>query len=248
MAELRRPQWDLLNTLCEAQAATPGDFRLISTAQQSFIRHPGLKSPLTEFAVSDLGEVGSKGFTRIEAKNGSSTRFAITNEGWEYWKSHRETGLDRVEGEIRRLLTAEPPDPIYVPAFERWAPADALLWSDHGDDERWPTQVGHICREAMQDFADAFTQHHKQPSTLERTKTIPRIRGVLDTLASEMSDTYVRFYAALLNYWGTVNDLVQRLEHGGTKEGEPVSWRDARAVVTQTAVVMSELSVIEPRN
>jgi hypothetical protein len=47
---------------------------------------------------------------------------------------------------------------------------------------------------------------------------------------------------ALLAYWGTVNDLVQRQEHGGQKEREPLKWEDGRRVVFQTAVVMFEIA------
>ena len=36
-------------------------------------------------------------------------------------------------------------------------------------------------------------------------------------------------------------DLVQRQEHGGQKEGEPLGWEDGRRVVFQTANVMVEL-------
>ena len=45
------------------------------------------------------------------------------------------------------------------------------------------------------------------------------------------------FLDALLTYWGTVSDLVQRQEHGAKKEGEPLMWEDARRVVFQTAIV-----------
>lgn len=47
---------------------------------------------------------------------------------------------------------------------------------------------------------------------------------------------------ALLVYWGAVNDLIQRQEHGATKEGEALRWEDGRQVVFQTAVVMFEIA------
>ena len=49
------------------------------------------------------------------------------------------------------------------------------------------------------------------------------------------------FLAALLAYWGTVIDLVQRQEHGALREGTPLIWRDAKRVVLQCAIVMYEL-------
>lgn len=52
---------------------------------------------------------------------------------------------------------------------------------------------------------------------------------------------------ALLAYWGTVSDLVQRQEHGGQKEGEPLEWEDARRAVLHTAVVMFEVDRVLTR-
>jgi hypothetical protein len=49
------------------------------------------------------------------------------------------------------------------------------------------------------------------------------------------------FAEALLAYFGTVSDLVQRQEHGAQREGAPLRWEDARRVVFQTAMVMLEL-------
>lgn len=47
---------------------------------------------------------------------------------------------------------------------------------------------------------------------------------------------------ALVVYWGTVSDLIQRQEHGAQKEGEALRWEDGRRVVFQTAVVMFEIA------
>jgi hypothetical protein len=69
---------------------------------------------------------------------------------------------------------------------------------------------------------------------------VDRIRAVLST--RERSAAHQAFLTALLSYWGTVSDLVQRQEHGAQKEGEPLTWEDARRVVFQTAVVMFEIA------
>jgi len=49
------------------------------------------------------------------------------------------------------------------------------------------------------------------------------------------------FLDALLVYWGTACDLVQRQEHGSQREGAPLTWEDARRVVFQTMLVMYEV-------
>ena len=52
---------------------------------------------------------------------------------------------------------------------------------------------------------------------------------------------------ALLAYWGTMSDLVQRQEHGAAKEGQLLVWEDARRVVVGTLIVMTEfVSAIHP--
>jgi hypothetical protein len=38
---------------------------------------------------------------------------------------------------------------------------------------------------------------------------------------------------ALIVYWGEVLDLIERQEHGGQKEGEPLTWEDGRRAVFQ---------------
>lgn len=49
------------------------------------------------------------------------------------------------------------------------------------------------------------------------------------------------FLDALLAYWGTASDLVQRQEHGNQKVGAALLWEDGRRVVFQTAMVMYEI-------
>jgi hypothetical protein len=69
---------------------------------------------------------------------------------------------------------------------------------------------------------------------LERV-TVARIRSVLEHLAGLLGATEKPLLDALLTYWGTVSDLVQRQEHGAQREGESLSWADSRRVVFQTA-------------
>jgi hypothetical protein len=64
---------------------------------------------------------------------------------------------------------------------------------------------------------------------------------VLDLQAKQLGTTEKPFLDALLGYWGTVSDLIQRQEHGGQKEGQSLVWEDGRRVVFQTAVVMFEI-------
>ena len=57
-----------------------------------------------------------------------------------------------------------------------------------------------------------------------------------------LGETHQAFLHALLTYWGTVSDLVQRQEHGAVRDKEPLTWEDTRRVVFQTAIVMFEIA------
>ena len=103
------------------------------------------------------------------------------------------------------------------------------------------TRIGHTCREALQAFASSLAERSGVPDMPSNpAKTVDRIKAVLNARA--LGDTHRAFLAALLAYWGTVSDLVQRQEHGAQKEGEPMTWEDARRVVFQTAIVMFEIA------
>lgn len=51
----------------------------------------------------------------------------------------------------------------------------------------------------------------------------------------------VQHLQTLRAYWSSTIDLIQRQEHGATKEGVPLEWEDARLVVFSTMVSMAEL-------
>jgi len=128
----------------------------------------------------------------------------------------------------------------YPDAYDKWASAEDLLWKT--DSEQQLTTIGHLCREAVQKFATALVAHY-QPSnvTEDKAKTIARVKAVLDMQGAKMGTREKRFLEALLSYWGTVNDLIQRQEHGAQKEGQQLVWEDGRRIVFQTAVVMFEI-------
>ncbi len=67
-----------------------------------------------------------------------------------------------------------------------------------------------------------------------------RIESVLKQHADKLG-SLEPFLIKLLDYWGAVNGIVQRQEHGAQKEGEPLKWEDARRVVFQTMLVMYEI-------
>lgn len=125
-------------------------------------------------------------------------------------------------------------------AHAKWTQAEEALWSE--DAERRLSTIGHDAREALQEFADALAREKGIASEVptDKQRTIARITAVLDEQA--IGGTPREFLDALLAYYGTLTDLVQRQEHAGQKEGEPITWEDARRVVFQTLVVMYEVA------
>jgi hypothetical protein len=70
---------------------------------------------------------------------------------------------------------------------------------------------------------------------------VARLKAVLNYLGSDIPSTLKPFLDSIVSYWGTLSDLVQRQEHAGQKEGQPVTWEDARRIVFHTAIVFLEI-------
>ncbi len=100
--------------------------------------------------------------------------------------------------------------------------------------------IGHTCREAVQLFITDLVERHR-PAAIEPDpqKTVARLKTILATV--DLPTAVAAFLSALLAYFGTVNDLVQRQEHGAQKQGDPLTWEDARRVVFHCGLVMYEL-------
>jgi hypothetical protein len=56
----------------------------------------------------------------------------------------------------------------------------------------------------------------------------------------QLGDARREALEALETLWTKVNKLVQRQEHGAQKDGEPVTWSDARRIVYLTMFCMVE--------
>lgn len=127
----------------------------------------------------------------------------------------------------------------YPSAYEKWANASRLLSTD--DVHTHLTTIGHLAREAMQEFATILVDRYKPvDADTDPKKTINRLSAVL-SFSSGLGEKVEKFLRALVDYWRAVDGLVQREEHGGQKEGEPLTSEDARRVVFQTAIVMFEI-------
>lgn len=245
---LLEQQQELLLRLVEAARSVRQepwkDFRFSDDTLGASISYPGLKEPLKDVYKSDVETLISKGLLRRSYQSSGFFTFSITPEGVECYKSikHKNTKpLQNIETEIKTYLEAESFQTHYPIAYQKWTEAEKLLWSS--DTQKQLTVIGHLCREAMQEFSDSLIwQYQPAETNSDKAKTVDRIRRVLDLRKESLGSTEKDFLDALLPYWRTVSNLVQRQEHGGQKEGQPLIWEDGRRVVFQTAIVMYEIA------
>src|SRR5205823_1327188 len=141
--------------------------------------------------------------------------------------------------EIRRHIDSHEMSRNHGMSVEKWRQAEALLWGAESTAQL--TTIGHLCREAIQEFALELA-HKSGVGVDQKAKTVANIRAVLDARRQFISKSHSAFLDALLAYWGTVSDLIQRQEHGSDNKESPINWEDARRVVFQTLVLMYELS------
>lgn len=237
---------ELLCALVEAARNVPRSqrekFIVIQTHGGDFIRHPGLAGWDGTLYLGDVEALGREGLLAITYGPQGSTLFDVTPRGFAYY-DHVKRGMgkpvERVEASIRTHLAADHFQRVYGNAYQKWVSAEQMLWSS--DSERQLTNIGHLCREALQEFAAALLHQYK-PADVDQDKshTVARIRTVLHLRSQHLGSAEKALLDALLVYWGTVSDLAQRQEHGGQKERLPLIWEDGRRLVFQTAVVMFE--------
>jgi hypothetical protein len=148
--------------------------------------------------------------------------------------------VQRQEESVRSLLESDVLKAAAPVAYEKWAEAERLLWSANSSNEL--STIGHKLREALQDFATALVETHG-PAVVntDPTKTLDRLSAVIKQHHPGLGERQRRLFDALFEYWRVTIELIQRQEHGGQKEGEPLEWEDGRRAVLQTAVVMFEV-------
>lgn len=246
---LEPEQKQLLSELVEATRKIPRDERrpfFIGSYQQQgdILQNSSLPNFEREVYMGDVKQLARKGLIDLWYVGSVQTaNLDVTPEGFAYYEWMKQRAgqpIQRIETETRDYLGADHFQQRYVAAFQKWAEAESMLWSS--DSEQQFTTIGHLCREAIQEFATTLVENFSPPEVdKDKTHTVARIRGVLEQRANQLGQIERPFLDALLAYWGTVSDLVQRQEHGAQKEGEPLVWEDGRRVVFQTAIVMFEI-------
>lgn len=176
------------------------------------------------------------------SKRDANPTFVLTPEAIEYYAETREREpVPRQETELRRFLDSETFKVDHPKAYAKWTEADALLW--RADSEREFTTVGHKVREALQEFATEAVELYDPPE-VETDKALvnKRLGAVIAKLAPALRERRAALLRALGDYSEATLGVVQRQEHGGQKEGEELTWHDARRVVFHAASVMYEFA------
>lgn len=148
-------------------------------------------------------------------------------------REHRMAEANRFERSVAEYVNTEGFRRAYPEAHRKWSDAHTLLETSP---DRLATQIGHLCREAIQEFTDQLARQYKL-GPFETNKTKNKIAAVFG--AHEGASTTVKgAMTALAAYWDAVSDLVQKQEHGSEVAGE-----DSRRVVFLTMFVMREVSL-----
>lgn len=83
---------------------------------------------------------------------------------------------------------------------------------------------------------------HQPPSVNpDKARTRDRLSAVVNLRRAELGEARSALLDSMFDYWRAAGGLIQRQEHAGQREGEPLGWEDGRRVVFQTAVVMFEV-------
>ncbi|MDA3897837.1 MAG: hypothetical protein PF482_17025 [Desulfobacteraceae bacterium] len=206
------------------------------------ILHKGFPNEKIDAFEGDIEILGDNKLLRVSGYQGVP-EFNVTPIGYDYYEFLRTSYSEPIEGiesDVRNFLNMDNFRKKYPKATQKWIDAESLLWKSETQPQY--TTIGHLCREAVQEFADEIINVVKPPNIKpDKTKTVARMKSVFEDKEHQIGTTLKPFLDALIAFWGTTIDIIQRQEHGGNKEGEKLVWEDARRVVFQTAIVMYEI-------
>jgi hypothetical protein len=246
---LEDEQKRLLAKFVEAHRSAPpearGDFFASETMgdpQASFI-HSRVQRLGFKGSRADAEVLADAGLLRMSWGSRGTPKFYVLPAGIAYYEDMMSASppLESVEADMMGYLADPAFRRVHGAAYDKWEQAARLLRS--ADSGAQLTTIGHLCREAQQAFARSLAAHAGvDVSSIEPAKTVARLKAVIAAKRATLGNTETPLLEAMVVYWGTLSDLVQRQEHGALREGEPLIWEDGRRVVFQTCVVMYELA------
>lgn len=234
----------LLRELAEGARTAPRDQREFFVLQHfggCSLMGPGDRTELSDAERRDVDDLVASGLLRERHRGKHEYSFTVSPEAYEQLAAlDEQEPLARVPTEVTGYVETPLFRARYPLAYQRWKEAADLLWGPTAETEL--TTIGHKTREAVQEFTSVLVHTHDIPSApVDPTKTVARLRAVVDAQRERLGEARHHLLDALVVYWGEVNDLLQRQEHGGQKEGEPLAWEDGRRAVFHTAIAMYEI-------
>lgn len=148
--------------------------------------------------------------------------------------------LEQVLTEARGAIGSERFEGAFPGAFQPWSDAEKLLW--RSDAASQLTTIGHKVREAAQAFATAMIDSYGSDAGETHSVTLveKRLGSVIAKHRKDLGEDRRKVLEGLGTLWNASNKLTQRQEHGAQKEGEDVTWDDARRIVYLTMFLMIE--------
>lgn len=239
---LESVQEELLMMLVEASRNVPRaerqSFHTMSGDDKTLLLHRGLTAG-QEVHLGDIAILEREGLLAITGRTNVGITFDVTPEGFKYYsylKGRIGDSGAKLEISVREYLNAHLFQEKYSEAYRKWSAAEELLWGEVAQERL--TDIGHLCREALQEFVTGLVEQYR-PASIDQHKahTKNRLRAVLATRQTAVGSTIADI---ILEFHEIVNALIQRQEHGAIKEGETLVWEDARRVVFMTAFFMFE--------
>jgi len=247
MPEVRftQDQVELLFDVVDASRESKEQFLMIRSTGGEWLQHPGFPQGRREFDYGDAVVLQESGFLTVTHwGDHGAFHFVPSPYGLQAYEDlHEQMGepAEAVEDDQFRYLDSSGFKKMHPEAFERWNEAATLLRAKDATDK--VTDIGHHCREAIQEFAESLLKRMRlEPEEQDKQKTKNRIAQALTHAKDKekFGKSTKDILDAMFTYWDTTSDLIVKQEHGATKEGEELGWEDARAVVFQTMIVMYE--------
>lgn len=244
---LESAQKDLLIVFVEASRNLPIDQRMEFYVSKSIrdcsVIHRALPNGEVNAYDGDLQALIRQQLLVGRDQSSAGYMFDVGPLGYRYYeflKAGSDESLGGIEFSITNHLQGFTFRKKYPEAFRLWMQAEELLWGP--DVMSKLTTIGHLCREALQQFASTLVEKY-QPNEVDGdiAHTKNRIRAVINSQRHQLGSSKFKMLDVLLDYWDAVNELVQRQEHGAQKEGQSLLWEDARRVVFQCSIIMFEL-------
>lgn len=152
-------------------------------------------------------------------------------------------GIQRTEPALerrtakRQAVLAERLPSFCPPAADELNEAEKVL--QIGENENDWSRVGHQCRVALQDFAQAaYAKWCPNDEPMPKAQTKNKLRAVLDVLRPQVSNSSLALVLSLVE---SVPPLIEKAEHRSEEDGTPVSESDAEQAYLFTSLLMERL-------